>query len=132
MVFYVGVILIGVALIMLFRLIRNSNRPKLKARIEEITLQYAKNDKHQIKKHKHARVSYIYQGDTCEDTILLKRKAAKELDTITVSYKQSNISKMEHYEPKPEIIAIIVVFIIGISILGFSFFVMDYFNLWDQ
>lgn len=132
MVFYIGVILIGVSLFMLFRLIRNSNRPKLKARIEEITLQYVKNDKQQIKKHRHARISYIYQGETREDTILLKRKAAKELDTIAVSYKQSNISKMEHYEPKPEIIAIIVVFVIGVSILGFCFFVMDYFNLWNQ
>ena len=132
MVFYAGIILIGVALFMTFILIRNSKRPKLKVRVEEITLQYHKKDKQQIKKHKHARVSYLHEGKTSEDTILLKRKSVREGETIVVSYKDSDISKMEHYEPRAEIIAIIAVFTIGISILGFCFFVMDYFNLWEN
>lgn len=124
-----GLIIVG--FVMIFILLRNSRRPKIEVRIDEIKMRHGRQDKKkEMIQHKHAFVKYNYEGQDYEAWILLKTKKSVEGEWIKATVSPKDHGQLTAYAPKKEQIAIAVVFAVGIFLTGGSWWVMDYMDWW--
>lgn len=130
MVFMFGVVFLIAALIALIILISKMRRPREEAHIQDIFLAYHKKDKQQIKQHPHALVQFFYRSVEYKAKVHLLKKNCQIGDKIVVAFKEEQPENATMYAPKAEITVVIVLAAIGVSLIGVSIFVMNYFNLW--
>jgi len=121
MVFIMGIMLVIVCAVMTVVFLKQVFQEKVEARVEELFLKPLPNDPHN-REHKHARISYYLKGSECKGEILLKSKP-KVGDKIKLSLHPKVPGKMAHYAPVKEIIAIALVFAVGLGMIGASYYV---------
>lgn len=130
MIFYIGVAIIIAGIVSLIMFLIKVRRPKAEAYIEDITREYYEKDKNQIKKHPHGHIKYVYRSIEYKALVLLLKRKMNIGDQITVSFKEESPEKPTMYAPKQELITVIVLWAIGIGVIAFCIFSMDYFDLW--
>jgi hypothetical protein len=130
MIFVAGIILCAVGLVYLFIIIRKKRRPNAEATIQEITLEFHKKDKRQLKKHPHATIMYNYKSVNYTAKIFLLKRHLQVGDNVVVSFKEDKPEKPIMSAPKQELFAALFIMFMGLSLIAASVFVMDYFNLW--
>ena len=126
----IGGILIIVGFAMTYRFLRNARRPRIEVKIDQITMEHVRNDKKQVgPQHRHGHVQYNFDGiNYTSKVILLKRM--KENDWVEVSVNPNTPEHLDIYAPQKEKIAIFIIFAIGLFLVGGSWFILDYFELW--
>ena len=132
-----GGIVIVIGFIQLFRLFRNSKRPKLDATINKIEDKHLEQDKNnQFKKHPHAEITYYYSSVKYTASVLIKDKTKQVMDQIEITYLENPSSqhgeptKLEMYAPKKEFLMAMSIIAVGCIIVGICHFIMTYFDLW--
>ena len=114
MLMIAGFILIIVGIAMTFRYLRNSRRPRIEVKVEEITIEHARTDHKQVApQQRHARVKYNFDGQNYESKVIVLKRT-RENDWIEVSVNPKNPEFLDIYSPQKEQIAILIVFAIGI------------------
>lgn len=130
MLMIAGFILLAVAVAMIYRFMRNSKRPRMEMKIEEIVMQHSRFDKKQISRTMpHAVVNYNFEGHKYKSTVMILKKAQVG-DWIQVSVNPENPELLDLYSPQKEKLAILVVAAIGAILIGGSFFLIDYLDAW--
>ena len=137
MIYIIGGIIIIIGLIQLFRLFRNSKRPKLDATIEKIEDRHLDQDKNnQFKQQPHADIIYYHAGKKYTGNILLKDRNSSILDQIEVTFipnsknENDEPTSLEMYSPKKELGTALAIILIGCIVVGICHFIMTYFDLW--
>jgi len=131
MIYLIGGIVSVIGFIQLFRLFRNSKRPKVDGKIEKLMDQHLKQDTaKRFRTQPHARVSYYMDGKLCKADMLFKDKEKTIGETVTLSYDPNRPEDVEMYVFKPELIMASMIILIGFALMGISHFIMSYFDLW--
>jgi hypothetical protein len=114
----IGITLIIVGFVMIFRMIRNSRRPRIDgARVLEIKKEfYVHKGRSSPRKFPTARVEYYYNGAKLEAKVLLKSKP-KPGDGIKLSVKPDDPTFVEEYYPLKESLVILAILAIGTVLL---------------
>ena len=129
MIFYIGLAFIIAGMVTLVFFLKKVNKPKAEGYINDIVMDYYEKDKYKIKQHPHGIVSYVYKSIDYKAKVLLMRRKMEIGDRITLSFKDEAPDKPVMYAPKQELITVIALWIIGLAIMGFCVFAMDYFDL---
>lgn len=125
MIFIAGVILMIVAVVMAVILVVNSRRPKTEAKVVQIFYQHVKSDKERrFRQQKHAKVTYSIGGHTYESEILHWSKEAVG-EQVVLTYHPEDHSKVRLYAPGREMRMVVILFLIGLSIVLLSLFVIN-------
>lgn len=130
MLMIIGAILILVGFAMLYRYLRNSRRPRIEVKIDEVSMEYARSDHKEMgPKHRHAHLKYNFDGVNYTSKVLILKRM-KENDWIEVSVNPKNPEMLDIYAPQKEKIAIVLIFVIGIFLIAGSWWILDYFDAW--
>ena len=125
MIFFLGIGLIMVGLIMVFMFLRAVLQPKTEAKVLQVTQEYPKtNEFAPQRKLPFGLIDYYYDNTKYEQKIMLKGKKIQEGDTIKISIKQNDPSKATHYYPVKEILAIVIVHVLGAALILTSLYFM--------
>lgn len=118
MLFYIGAVLIIVSFVMLFRVMRNSGRPRIDGAIVlEVTKEYYVHKGNKSpRKFPHARIEYYYDGAKLQSRILLKSKP-KPGDGIQLSVKPDDPSIVEEYYPVKETFVALLIMVLGVAVI---------------
>lgn len=131
MIMMIGVGLIIVGFAMVFMLIRNSKRPRLEVKLEQIEMLFVRQDKKQQgPQHLHGLVKYNYDGVNYESWVLLKTKKSEENQWIQVTVNPKDHALLTAYAPKKEQQVIAVIFVLGLFITVGSWWLVDYLERW--
>lgn len=125
MIFYFGITCIIAGTIGLFFLLRKVGRPKVTAYVNEIKEAFYEKDKLKRKTHPHAQVAYVYKSIDYEKLILLIKKKVEVGDELTVSFKASKPEAPQMYALKQEFMTIIVLYVIGLALIGISYYLSN-------
>jgi hypothetical protein len=131
MIYIIGGIVSIIGFIQLYRLLRNSKRPKTDGKIEKLMDQHLKQDKaKKFRTQPHARVSFYVDGKLCKADILFKDKEKQVDETVTLTYDPNKPKEVEMFVFKAEFMMSSIIILIGFVIMGISHFIMSYFDLW--
>lgn len=126
-----GFILIAVSLRMWYVYYRNSRRPRMEVRIQEIVLRYIRQDKkQQSRPYPHALVKYNYDGKNYESHVFLKSSGKSPGDWIEICIDPARPEIADIYLPVKEKRAIFIVFLIGALLVAGSWWIIAHFELW--
>lgn len=114
MLFYMGIILLGVSILMTFIFFRHARRPKSEARVLEVKKMPMPKYPNQ-RAVPHARVSYRVHNRMYEEWVILASKISVN-DTLILSYKAENPQDIRVYVPHKELIVIGVLGLLGLAL----------------
>tara|TARA_B110000211_G_C13935174_1_gene489013 strand:- start:551 stop:943 length:393 start_codon:yes stop_codon:yes gene_type:complete len=125
MIYILGIFIVSIGFIQLFRLYQNSKRPKVIAVIIDLVDTHIKQDKNKkFRTQPHAVVGYGLEGKKYKATVLFKDKSKIINDTVTLSYDLNNPNNVEMYVPKAELLMASAITFIGFMVLGISHYIM--------
>jgi hypothetical protein len=125
MIYILGIFIVSIGFIQLFRLYQNSKRPKVDATISDLVDAHIKQDKNKkFRTQPHAIVNYSLDGKKHKATVLFKDKSKTINDTVNLSYDLSNPKNVEMYVPKAEFLMAFAITFIGFIVLGISHYIM--------
>jgi len=128
MIYLIGGFVVLIGLIQLYRLYRNSKRPKIEGKIIKLMDQHLKQDKNKkFRTQPHAKVTFELNKKHHKVDVLFKDKEKQIGDTVQLSYFNNNPESVEMYVPKAEFTMAFVITLIGIVILIISYFIMQMF-----
>lgn len=131
MLMLAGFLFIAIGLVMLYQMWRNARRPRQEVRINEVMLDYIRNDRKQLgPRQPHALVKYNYDGVNYESRVFLKVPDKSEGDWIEISINPSNPELADIYAPEKEKRAVLILFMIGAFLVAGSWWILDYFEAW--
>jgi len=125
MIFFFGIGLLMVGLIMVFMFLRTVLQPKTEAKVLKVTQEYPKT--HELAPQRmvpFGLIDYYYDNTKHEQKIMLKGKKIQEGDTIKISVNKNNPSKATHYYPVKEVLAIVLVNLLGAALILASVYFM--------
>jgi hypothetical protein len=128
MLFFGGLVFLIVGIVMVFRVFRNSRRPRIDgATVLEVTQDFYvyKGKPSGTRRLPHARIEYFYDGHKTQSKILLKSKA-KPGDGIQLSVNPKKPGEVEEYYPAKEIMVSLLIFAIGAGIMIGCLALSDY------
>ena len=129
MIYILGIFVISIGLIQMYRLFRNAKRPKIDGKIEKLMDQHIKQDKNKkFRKQPHAKVSFYQNGKLNKADILFKDKIKQVGDTIQLTAPLHNPLDVEMYVFKAEFLMASIITLIGVVILVISHYIALYFN----
>jgi hypothetical protein len=125
MIYILGIFIVSIGFIQLFRLYQNSKRPKVSAVIIDLVDTHIKQDKNKkFRTQPHAVVNYNLEGEKYKATVLFKDKSKMTNDTVNLSYDLNNPKNVEMYVPKAEFLMAFSITCIGFIVLGISHYIM--------
>ena len=131
MIYIAGIFVVAIGLIQMYRLFRNSKRPKVDGKIEKLMDQHIKQDKNKkFRTQPHAKVSFYQNGKLCKANVLFKDKVKQVGDTVTLTFNPNKPEDVEMFVFKAEFMMSSIIILIGFSIIGVSHFIVEYFDLW--
>jgi len=120
MLFIIGVGITVIGCVMTGVFLKQVIQEKAEAQVEELFLKPLPNDSHK-REHRHAKISYHLKGSKCIGEILLKSQP-KVGDKIKLSLHPTDPGKLTHYAPTKEAFTIAMVFVMGIGMMGLSYY----------
>ncbi|GEM_PF-2260492 len=131
MLMIMGAVLICVGIAMTYIFIRNSKRPRMEVQINSVHLDHVKQDKKKAgPKHPHGTAKYNFDGVNYESSFLLKVKNVSEGDWVEVTVNPNKPEDLTIYAPRKEKQVILAIYLVGAGLIGGSWFIMSYFELW--
>lgn len=128
MIYLIGGFVVLIGVIQLYRLYRNSKRPKVEGKILRLMDQHLKQDKSKkFRTQPHAKVLFRLNGKDYKVDILFKDKIKQIGDTVQLSYINNNPESVEMYVPKAEFSMALIITLIGVVIMIISYFIMRLF-----
>jgi len=124
MIYILGIFIISIGCIQLFRLYQNTKRPKTDAIIKDLVeVHLAQDKKKRFRTQPHAIVSYSIDGKKYKATVLFKDKTKTVGDTVQLSYYVSDPKHVEMFVFKAELLMALAITIIGFIVLGISHYI---------
>lgn len=131
MIYIVGGIVSIIGFIQLYRLLRNSKRPKIDGKIEKLMEQHIKQDKaKKFRTQPHATVSFYHDGKLCKADVLFKDKIKQVGETVTLTFDPNKPEEVEMYVFKAEFIMASIIILIGFAIMVICHYIFNYLDLW--
>jgi hypothetical protein len=128
MIYLAGGFVSLIGFIQLYRLLRNSKRPKLDGKIEKLMEQHLKQDKaKKFRTQPHATVSFYVDGKCIKADVLFKDKLKQVGENVVLTYDPIKPEEVEMFVFKAELMMSSVIIIIGFAIMGICHFIMNYF-----
>ncbi len=127
MLFFVGAFFLFLAMVMLIKFLVFSQRPKQEVQVKEFFMAKLKTDLIGIgPEQKHARVSYTVDGKEYQGEIpLMKNTKTQVGENIRITYSKTNPTLSRLYDPRKELLMILIMFIFGGGITGVSLVLSD-------
>lgn len=121
MILFLGIAFIVLGIVMLVKYMVGKSRPKVDARVLGLLKEAPQG---QFIELPHALVEYTYQNTKYTTKVLLASKP-KSGDTIRISVKPEAPTKAREYYPKKEVLAVIVLNVLGVVLIAASFVLTD-------
>ena len=125
MIYIIGIFIVSIGFIQLFRLYQNSKRPKINATIKDLIDTHIKQDKNKkFRTQPHAIVHYELENKKYKATVLFKDKSKSIEDTVNLSYDINNPKNVEMFVPKAEFLMALIITLIGFVVIGISHYIL--------
>lgn len=121
MIFYAGIVLLALGLVLFVKFLLNGRRPKEDAKVLALLKEAAPG---QFIEQPHALVEYHYQNTKYNTKVLLRSKPQVG-GTIKIAVKPDAPTKAAEYYPKAEISAFIATTVLGVILIVASLVLSD-------
>ena len=129
MIYILGIFIVSIGFIQLYRLYQNYKRPKVAGTILNLIDTHIKQDKKKkFRTQPHAVVTYELDNKKYKATVSFKDKTKTIGDTVVLSHYNTDHTNVEMFVFQAELLMALAITIIGGIVLLISYFIKSYFG----